>query len=393
MGMLSWEELAKRIVKANPGASPEVIASAITKALPLMNAQSQAQWKQIEIELQRERIGIAREGLNLRERTAGGLANPTNQVFHEWRAQNPNATPEEMLEELRKVRGAGNANRPQSANSLMAQKWWDEHPDGTAEEFQEWWNTPSTQRAAKRAEDALTRQREHDEAVSGRSERTQEAIGARQDKSIAAQGDRQQRTQEAITGRANTAEAGRNARAAAREASKAQTGAANFKSVNEQIDSAVSDIEASQHGGTAVTGIQGRLNRWKEWGQGVIGEGGETRASVFETKIAALQAQVPRLLAGVGRISNEERAKIDAIVRGLGNFTDPQVAIDSLRELQKILRSKQPGSSGGAAPGAAGGVVPPASMLKEGTISTIRFPDGTVHQYTLQNGQPVEVGQ
>lgn len=50
-GQLTWQTLVQGVVKANPGASPEVIASAVTKLLPLMNADSLQQWRQIQAQL------------------------------------------------------------------------------------------------------------------------------------------------------------------------------------------------------------------------------------------------------------------------------------------------------------------------------------------------------
>lgn len=60
-GQMAWQELARRIVQANPGARPEVIAAAVTKALPLMNAQSQADWRMIQLQLAEERIQNMRQ--------------------------------------------------------------------------------------------------------------------------------------------------------------------------------------------------------------------------------------------------------------------------------------------------------------------------------------------
>lgn len=50
-GPLSWQTIAQKIAQANPGAPPEVIARAVNRAIPLMNAQSQQEWRQIRTEL------------------------------------------------------------------------------------------------------------------------------------------------------------------------------------------------------------------------------------------------------------------------------------------------------------------------------------------------------
>lgn len=63
-GSATWQDLARRIVQANPGARPEVIASAVTQAMPLMNQESQQQWHLISQQLQQERIENQRRQLD-----------------------------------------------------------------------------------------------------------------------------------------------------------------------------------------------------------------------------------------------------------------------------------------------------------------------------------------
>ena len=53
---MSWEDITRAVVQANPGARPEVIAQAVTKAMPLMTMDSQQQWRIIQAQLQQERI-------------------------------------------------------------------------------------------------------------------------------------------------------------------------------------------------------------------------------------------------------------------------------------------------------------------------------------------------
>lgn len=62
-GSMTWQDLARRIVQANPDARPEVIASAVTQAMPLMNADSQAQWRMVNQQLQQERLEFQRRQL------------------------------------------------------------------------------------------------------------------------------------------------------------------------------------------------------------------------------------------------------------------------------------------------------------------------------------------
>jgi hypothetical protein len=395
---LTWEDLAKRIVRANPGASPEVIASAVTKALPLMNAESAQQWKYIQMELQKRNLDLRERTEGFRESGGPAQFSPANQAFRAFIEKNPNATPEQMSEYIRSTRGS---NTHQSASSMMAQKWWEEHQDGTAEQFQEWWNAPSTQRAVQREQAAADRQqrsiesregiaaagRESREGIAGANRESREGIAA------AGRESQERRTQAGIEDRQKRQGIALNA--------KEQGHANELREVDDEISSAIGDIEDAKSGGPSVTGIGGKVTRAYEWAHGTIvgNQPGDTKASVFETKIRAIQSQVPRLLANVGRISNEERAKIDTIVRGLGTFTDPQVAIDSLKELQKILRARGGQPAGGASGGASGGAARPLDAATIGAmqpnrIYTIRDrASGTVHQWQLdQNGQPVEVG-
>lgn len=65
---MTWQDLARRIVQANPGARPEIIASAVTQAMPLMNADSQAQWRLVQQQLAEERIQNQRDRLGEEQR-------------------------------------------------------------------------------------------------------------------------------------------------------------------------------------------------------------------------------------------------------------------------------------------------------------------------------------
>lgn len=46
-GQFTWQQLARQVAQANPGAKPEVIAAAVLQAMPLMTAQSQAEYRQM----------------------------------------------------------------------------------------------------------------------------------------------------------------------------------------------------------------------------------------------------------------------------------------------------------------------------------------------------------
>jgi hypothetical protein len=64
---MTWQDIARAVVEANPGAGPEVVAAAVSKAMPLMQADSQAQWRLIQQELAQQRITNQATGLQQRE--------------------------------------------------------------------------------------------------------------------------------------------------------------------------------------------------------------------------------------------------------------------------------------------------------------------------------------
>ncbi len=65
-GKLDVKTLMEAIAKANPGAKPAVLAAAVTKALPLLNAQAQMDWKQMSLAMAGGRLENARDGTAIR---------------------------------------------------------------------------------------------------------------------------------------------------------------------------------------------------------------------------------------------------------------------------------------------------------------------------------------
>ena len=406
MGSMGWEDLAQRIVRANPGAPPEVIAQAMNKAAPFMTAQAQQDWRYIELELMRERNRVYEE--SVRQRPGIAAMRPEVQLLdrfytdHAGDNDGKGPTAEQAAEFMRSSRGGGASRETPAQTALKA--FMAEGPK-TAQEIQDFTNQPAfirQDKAITAADERARAGRESREGIAGAGrEATGEraAAGRESREGIAAAG---RTSREGIAGAGREAAAERQRTGITAAGERQQTGIAAkqapaqqaAKSVSTQIDSIINDITDSQAGG-AVTGFQGRFNRGLEWLQGTIDkDSGETRASVFQTKVQTLQAQIPRLLAGVGRISAEERANIDNIVRGLGAFTDPKVAIESLKYLKEVIASKT------GTPPAAGGKsrtsqqpadVPPIEMLKEGVDRDLKAPDGTTHTWTLRNGEPVEV--
>jgi len=53
-GQLDWRAVIQKVQQANPQAPPQVLAAAVNRFLPLMNQQSQMEWKQIELQLREQ---------------------------------------------------------------------------------------------------------------------------------------------------------------------------------------------------------------------------------------------------------------------------------------------------------------------------------------------------
>lgn len=61
---LDWRMVVQQVVKANPGIKdPRVIAAAVDRFLPIMNQQSQMQWRQIGLQLRAEQVGQGEQRL------------------------------------------------------------------------------------------------------------------------------------------------------------------------------------------------------------------------------------------------------------------------------------------------------------------------------------------
>lgn len=60
-GFLSRNPIAAAIIRANPGAPPEVLMGAITKAMPLMQNDAIQQWRQLQTQMQYDKMGNQRD--------------------------------------------------------------------------------------------------------------------------------------------------------------------------------------------------------------------------------------------------------------------------------------------------------------------------------------------
>lgn len=53
-GRLDWRAIANKVTEANPGAQPQIIAAAVDRFVPLMNAQSQQEWRLLSLQLRQQ---------------------------------------------------------------------------------------------------------------------------------------------------------------------------------------------------------------------------------------------------------------------------------------------------------------------------------------------------
>jgi hypothetical protein len=112
------------------------------------------------------------------------------------------------------------------------------------------------------------------------------------------------------------------------------------KSINNQLDSAMRDVEGSISGkGHWVSGLGGRINQMKELPANILGFSDETAARDFQTKIEALKVQVMKKLGGSSRVTNEMLSRADNIVRGQGFGVSPQATLTGLSYLKQLMQS------------------------------------------------------
>jgi len=70
-GPLDWKSVVQQVVKANPGADPRVIMTAVNHFLPLMTQQAQMEWKQVMLAQRQQGLGIQQERADT-QREQGG---------------------------------------------------------------------------------------------------------------------------------------------------------------------------------------------------------------------------------------------------------------------------------------------------------------------------------
>lgn len=274
---LDMRTVAQMIARANPGAPPAVLAAAMDAAMPMMNAQAQADWHEQRLALQHQQIEN-----NLTTRT---------QALEERGRQFD--TREERLRkeyEERERRIRENFDRREQRLSNPTLRTGRGGTGGTRWSIFADWKKEFVEKNGR-------------------------------EPTAAEQNEFYQSTAAGAPGRADKAQAANNLLDAA----------------NEQIDQAIDTALSAKEGGPAVTGLMGRIERGKEFVGNMFGFSDEATARQFESRITRLKNVVPRLMASTSRISKEERAELDTIVRGLGAMSDPRAVADSLQDLKIML--------------------------------------------------------
>jgi hypothetical protein len=143
-GPPTWQDIANRIAQANPNIRPETLARAIQLAVPMMQADSRQWYQMLQAELAHERMGTQ---LDIAER---------------------NRASRETI--------AAQARNPQL---LLAQKWIQEHPEGTAEQLRDYLAEPALKRVQTQQEGATGRTQMQQEGATGRTQMQQEGATGR----------------------------------------------------------------------------------------------------------------------------------------------------------------------------------------------------------------------
>lgn len=65
---LGWQQIVQGVIKSNPGVKdPRVIAAAVDRFLPLMNQQTQQQWKEVSMQLRQSQMDLQEQRIRMQE--------------------------------------------------------------------------------------------------------------------------------------------------------------------------------------------------------------------------------------------------------------------------------------------------------------------------------------
>jgi hypothetical protein len=308
-GPLTWQQVIQAVQKGNPGAPPNVLMAAVTRAIPLMRLDSQQQFMQFREQIQMmlanqkpQIVQMQEEGRDRRAQLGSDTRRDIAADTEEGRMARAQLSAETRTDLAKLSRDA----KMELEN--LRQEGALERANLSAE----------TRKEIAKLSDATKRELFH-EGEEGKDRRVQMRPSVFQQK----QEQHEQDIQGLVT----------------------------------QIDSALKSIdESQQEGGAPVTGLGGTVQRMYEFGAGTLGMDDSTKASDFQTKIRLIQAELPRALLNIGKIGKDERGHLDDVVRGLGRFTNAQQAKSALEYVKSVLQSKM--GNAGQAPQQGGGAKP-----------------------------------
>lgn len=150
-------------------------------------------------------------------------------------------------------------------------------------------------------------------------------------------------------------------------------------------------------GAKMSVGLSGRVGRPLETLANIMEASDSTTRRDIESNITTLRAQMTRLLNDRSIVTKLDHADAEKMVRGLEPGATVQNVESSIRTMQKLLTQKyakdlkDAGFMGDAPPAgdkpATAGASPPASVLKEGFVTTF----GNGQKWTLKDGKPSQV--
>lgn len=137
-GQLDWRSIVQKVSQSNPGAPPAVIAAAVDRFMPLMNQQSQAQWKELSLSLRQQQADTAAQRADTASREADRKTEQGNKRIEQGDARIKQG--DERIE-----LGKQAETRRKAEQDLRKERWHNQH-------------LVSMQSLAERARSARTRE-------------------------------------------------------------------------------------------------------------------------------------------------------------------------------------------------------------------------------------------
>jgi hypothetical protein len=147
-------QIGAAILRANPNIADDQLAFAISKSMPLMQLQSQQEWKVIETELRAREVTTSEKREAAYEKSlTQEKGSPATIAVRKYLEANPDATPEELQDFINRGVKAGAEAKAAGKTLTPAQtalrKFMEENPDATAKQIQDFTASPAFLRQDK----------------------------------------------------------------------------------------------------------------------------------------------------------------------------------------------------------------------------------------------------